>query len=139
MNAITIFWLAFIVLFLIVFFIDMYATNHRKGTLSVKASFKWTALWISVALLFVAAIYFFFPQNPAITVKTSSVMMVKFISGYFTEYSLSVDNLFVFIMIFSLMAVPETVQPFHLKVGVLLSIALRILFIVGGMTLVQHF
>lgn len=139
MNAITMFWLAFIVLFFIVFMIDMYATNHRKGTLSVKTSLKWTALWISVAMLFGAAIYFFFPQNPDSTVKTSSIMMMKFISGYFTEYSLSVDNLFVFIMIFSLMAVPESVQPFHLKAGVLLSIVLRILFIVGGMTLVQHF
>jgi len=139
MNSITLFWLAFIILFFIVFIIDMYATNHRKGTLSVKTSLKWTALWISIAMLFGAAIYFFFPQNPDSSVKTSSVMMVKFISGYFTEYSLSVDNLFVFIMIFSLMSVPESVQPFHLKIGILLSIVLRILFIVGGMTLVQHF
>lgn len=139
MKATTIFWLAFIVLFFIVFFIDMYATNHRKGTLSVKTSLKWTGLWITIALLFGAAIYLFFPQNPDSQVKTSSVMMVKFISGYFTEYSLSVDNLFVFIMIFSMMSVPESVQPIHLKIGILLSIVLRILFIVGGMTLVQHF
>jgi tellurite resistance protein TerC len=107
--------------------------------LSVKTSLKWTALWITIALLFGAAIFLFFPQNPESSVKTSSVMMVKFISGYFTEYSLSVDNLFVFIMIFSLMSVPESVQPFHLKIGILLSIVLRIMFIVGGMTLVQHF
>lgn len=139
MQPIQIFWLAFIVLFVTVFLIDMYATNHRHGGLSVKTSLKWTGLWISIALLFGAAIYFFFPQNPDSTVKTSSVMMLKFISGYFTEYSLSVDNLFVFIMIFSLMSVPETVQPVHLKIGILLSIVLRILFIVAGMTLVQHF
>lgn len=139
MNSITIFWLAFIVLFFIVFFIDMYATNHRHGTMNVKIALKWTGLWISIALLFGVAIYFFFPQNPDSSVKTSSVMMMKFISGYFTEYSLSVDNLFVFIMIFSLLAVPEGVQPFHLKLGVLLSIILRIVFILGGMTLVQHF
>lgn len=139
MNAITIFWLAFIVLFFIVFFIDMYVTSHRKGTISVKTSLRWTALWISIALLFGIAIYFFFPQNADSSVKTSSVMMVKFISGYLTEYSLSVDNLFVFIMIFSLMAVHEKNQPKLLKLGILLSIVLRILFIVAGMELVQRF
>jgi tellurite resistance protein TerC len=139
MDPITIFWLAFIVLFFAVFFVDMYVTSHRKGVISVRASLRWTALWISIALLFGVAIYFFFPQNPESTVKTSSTMMFKFISGYLTEYSLSVDNLFVFIMIFSLMAVHEKNQPKLLKLGILLSIVLRILFIVAGMELVQQF
>jgi tellurite resistance protein TerC len=65
--------------------------------------------------------------------------MFKFISGYLTEYSLSVDNLFVFIMIFSLMGVHEKNQPKLLKLGILLSIVLRILFILAGMELVQRF
>ena len=139
MNPIIIFWLAFIFLFLAVFTIDMYVTSHRKGTLSVKSSLRWTALWISIALSFGVAIYFFFPQNQGSGVNTSSTMMFKFISGYLTEYSLSVDNLFVFIMIFSLMAVHEKNQPKLLKLGILLSIVLRILFIVAGMELVQRF
>ncbi|MBC7874510.1 MAG: TerC/Alx family metal homeostasis membrane protein [Ferruginibacter sp.] len=139
MESITIFWLAFIFLFFVVFWIDMYATSHRSKKISVKISLRWTALWISVALLFGAAIYLFFPQNPDSAVKTSSVMTLKFISGYLTEYSLSVDNLFVFIMIFSLMGVHEKNQPKLLKLGILLSIVLRILFIVAGMELVQRF
>lgn len=139
MDPITIFWLAFVLLFFPVFYIDMYVTSHRAGTLSVKTSLRWTALWITIALLFGVAIYFFFPQNPDSTVKTSSTMMFKFISGYLTEYSLSVDNLFVFIMIFSLMAVHEKNQPKLLKLGILLSIVLRILFIIAGMELVQQF
>lgn len=139
MNTITIFWLVFVSLFFLVFWIDMYATSHRKQTISVKTSLRWTALWIAVALLFGLAIYLFFPQNPGSTVQTSSVMMLKFISGYLTEYSLSVDNLFVFIMIFSLMGVHEKNQPKLLKLGILLSIVLRILFIVAGMELVQRF
>lgn len=139
MDLMMIFWLAFITLFLVVFFIDMYVTNHRKGMLSVAASLRWTALWISIALLFGAAIYFFFPQNPDSTANTASTMMFKFISGYLTEYSLSIDNLFVFIMIFSLMAVHEKNQPKLLKLGILLSIVLRILFIIAGMELVQQF
>ncbi len=139
MGTINIFWLAFVLLFFIVFWIDMYATSHRTKTISVKTSLRWTALWISIALLFGAAIYLFFPQNEGAAGKTSSVMMLKFISGYLTEYSLSVDNLFVFIMIFSLMGVHETNQPKLLKLGILLSIVLRILFIVAGMELVQRF
>ncbi|MNS37797.1 Inner membrane protein alx [compost metagenome] len=66
-------------------------------------------------------------------------MAIKFISGYLTEYSLSVDNLFVFVMIFSLMAVHTDNQPKLLKLGILLSIVLRILFIVAGMGLIQKF
>ena len=135
----TLFWLAFVTLFLTVFFVDMYVTSHRKGTLSVTASLRWTALWISIALLFGASIYFFFPQNPESAQNTASTMMFKFISGYLTEYSLSIDNLFVFIMIFSLMAVHEKNQPRLLKLGILLSIVLRILFIIAGMELVQQF
>lgn len=139
MGAITIFWLSFIALFFIVFFIDMYVTSHRSGKISVKTSLRWTGLWISVALLFGVAIYLFFPSNPGSITNTSSTMMFKFISGYLTEYSLSVDNLFVFIMIFSLMGVHEKNQPKLLKLGILLSIVLRILFIVAGMELVQQF
>lgn len=139
MDSILIFWLAFIAIFISVFMIDMYVTNHRSGALSVKASLRWTALWITIALSFGVAIYFFFPQNPQSNVNTASTMMFKFISGYLTEYSLSIDNLFVFIMIFSLMAVHEKNQPKLLKLGILLSIVLRIIFIVAGMELVQRF
>lgn len=139
MDVMTLFWLAFITLFFVVFFIDMYVTNHRKGGMKVATALRWTGLWISLALAFGAAIYFFFPQNPDSAVSTSSAMMFKFISGYLTEYSLSVDNLFVFIMIFSLMAVHEKNQPRLLKLGILLSIVLRILFIIAGMELVQQF
>jgi tellurite resistance protein TerC len=139
MDSITVFWFAFIALFFIVFFVDMYATSHRKGTMSVKIALRWTALWISIAMIFGLSIYLFFPQNSESTANTSTVMMLKFISGYLTEYSLSVDNLFVFIMIFSLMAVHEKNQPKLLKLGILLSIVLRVLFIVAGMELVQRF
>lgn len=139
MDTITIFWLSFMALFCLVFVIDMYVTSNRKGSLSVKTSLKWTGLWITLALAFGLAIYLFFPENPNTPGNTSTVMMVKFIAGYLTEYSLSVDNLFVFIMIFSLMAVHEKNQPRLLKLGILLSIVLRILFIVAGMELVQQF
>lgn len=139
MNTITFWWIAFITIFIIVYFIDMYVTDHRKGEISVKTSLRWTSVWISIALLFGLAIFFFFPQNEGSDVKTSTVMGIKFIAGYLTEYSLSVDNLFVFIMIFSMMAISSENQPKLLKMGILISIVLRILFILVGMSLVQKF
>jgi len=139
MNPITIYWIVFIAIYFIVFFIDMYVTDHRKGSMTVKTSLRWTALWISIALLFGISLFFFFPQNAESIGNTAHTMGIKFISGFLTEYSLSVDNLFVFIMIFSLMGVHEKNQPRLLKMGILLSIVLRILFILVGMELVEKF
>ncbi|GHT17004.1 membrane protein [Bacteroidia bacterium] len=116
----------------------MYVTGHRQGEISVKTSLRWTGVWISIALLFGAAIYFFFPDNHT-GENTSTIMGIKFISGYLTEYSLSVDNLFVFIMIFSMMGIASHNQPRLLKLGIMISIVLRILFIFAGMALVTKF
>lgn len=139
MDTMTLYWLIFITIFFVVFFIDLYVTDHRKGEISVKTSLKWTAAWISIALLFGASLFFFFPQNLDSTENTAHIMGIKFISGYLTEYSLSVDNLFVFIMIFSMMSVSSLNQPKLLKMGIILSIILRILFILVGMELVERF
>lgn len=139
MDTMTLYWIIFLSIFFIVFFIDLYVTDHRKGEISVKIALRWTATWISIALLFGASLFFFFPQNPGSTENTAHVMGVKFIAGYLTEYSLSVDNLFVFIMIFSMMAVAPHNQPKLLKMGIILSIILRVLFILLGMGLVERF
>jgi len=138
-NAHLAFWVSFIAVYLIVFCVDMYVTSHREGEISVKTALRWTALWISIALSYGGAIYLFYPQNPGTVEPTHTVMAIKYIAGYLTEYSLSVDNLFVFIMIFALMGVHSKNQPRLLKLGILLSIALRILFILVGMGLVQRF
>ena len=73
------------------------------------------------------------------TERIASVMAAKFISGYLTEYSLSIDNLFVFILIFSVMAISSDNQPKLLKLGILIAIVLRIMFILVGMELVMKF
>lgn len=139
MQTATLFWIAFAAIYFVVFFVDMYVTNRRGEAPSTKTALCWTALWIGVALLYGLAIYFFYPQNPGSSVSTPRAMAFKFIAGYLTEYSLSVDNLFVFIMIFSLMGVAPKNQPRLLKLGILLSIALRVLFILVGMELVERF
>jgi tellurite resistance protein TerC len=139
MESLTYWWIAFIAIFIIVYSIDLYVADHRKGTISVKTALRWTGVWISIALLFGLAIYFFFPQNSGMLTNTAHEMGLKFIAGYLTEYSLSVDNLFVFIMIFSMMGIAEHNQPKLLKTGIMISIVLRILFILVGMELVARF
>ena len=93
-NLHLVFWLSFIVLYIIVFAIDMYATGHRSGQLTVKTALKWTGLWISLAILYGLAILFFFPQNegmdPSVSIQKYNVQQIY--CRLFTEYSLSVDN-----------------------------------------------
>lgn len=140
MDAITLYWAIFIVLFIVVFIIDVKVTDHRKGPISVKNSLRWTGIWVSLALLYGASLFFFYPVDAHHTgVNVRHIMGIKFIAGYLTEYSLSIDNLFVFIMIFSMMGVSEKNQPKLLHLGILLSIVLRILFILVGMELVEKF
>ena len=137
-SSIIFWWVTFIVIFVVVYAIDLFATSHREGGESIKTALRWTAAWISIALLFGLALFLFFPDNHT-GEDTSKLMGIKFISGYLTEYSLSVDNLFVFIMIFSMMGISNENQPKLLLMGILISIVLRILFILVGMGLVQRF
>lgn len=139
MSSITIYWLAFIAIFAVVYAIDLSLTSLKGSTLSLRSSLSWTAVWVSVALLFGLSLALLFPLDSGSTVRTGPVMASKFIAGYFTEYSLSVDNLFVFILIFSMMGIKADNQPKLLKLGILISIALRILFIIAGMELVEKF
>ena len=74
MSTITIFWIAFVATFLLVYAIDFYVTDHRKGTINVKESLMWTGLWILIALSFGLAIFLFFPQSPDSPVRTATVM-----------------------------------------------------------------
>ncbi|NWG28264.1 MAG: TerC/Alx family metal homeostasis membrane protein [Ignavibacteriaceae bacterium] len=131
MDVETILWGVFVVLFILVFTIDMYVTDHRKGKIKVRTALTWTALWITTALLFGAAIYFFYPEG--------NIRAFEFITGYLIEYSLSVDNLFVFILIFTMMGIKEKNQPRILKWGIIGAVVLRILFIIAGVELIKAF
>lgn len=139
-NTHLIFWSTFVLLYIIVFSIDMRASSHSKEEMTVKKALRWTGLWVSIALLYGVSIFLFYPTGDSTSLITYNYNLFGlFISGYFIEYSLSVDNLFVFIMIFSLMGVSNMNQPKLLKLGVLMSIILRIAFIFAGVGLVQRF
>ncbi len=131
MISVSLLWLIFWCLAIGVSALDLFVITHRHSPVGVSSSLRWTGLWVAVALGFGAVIFFLHPQGEELA--------PLYIAGYLTEYSLSVDNLFVFILIFSLMGVPEIAQPKLIKLGIYLSIFLRIIFILFGIALVQKF
>jgi tellurite resistance protein TerC len=131
MSSTTLLWIIFWSTFVLVSAIDYAVVTHRKKPIGVPSALRWTGLWVLVALAFSGAIYKLHPDGKAV--------FMEYISGYLTEYSLSIDNLFVFILIFSLMGVKDVAQPKLIKLGIYLSIVLRIVFIVFGIALVSKF
>jgi len=112
-------------------FIDLYVTDHRRGRISLKASLIWSGVWIFTALSFNLFLYFY--------LEAGHQKAIEFLTGYIIEKSLSVDNLFVFLMIFSVMDIKPENQPHILKWGILSAIVFRIIFIFAGVALINLF
>ncbi len=127
----TTFWFFFSFIALTIIIIDLYVTDHSHDKLSVKKSLIWSSVWITTALLFSVFLYFY--------LEDGHVKSIEFLTGYLIEYSLSVDNLFVFLMIFTVMGVPKANQPHILKWGILSAIVFRIAFILVGVGLINLF
>lgn len=128
MSEQLILWGAFGLLVTVMLVIDL-GLNRRSHEISFKEALTWTVIWISLALIFNAGIYYFQGQARAI----------EFFTGYVIEKSLSVDNLFVFIMIFSYFHVPRLYQPKILKWGIIGALVMRALFIWLGIELLEAF
>ena len=116
----------------------MIVTDHRKGDIKVKAALFWTGVWISTAFLFAVIIGFLLPSETAGTAGFND-NSVDFITGYLVEFSLSIDNLFVFIIVFDKMRIPHKNQPHILKWGIIGAIIFRIIFILAGIELLKMF
>ena len=103
--------------------------HRRKHEIKFKEAVAWSAVWIGLALAFAALVAY---QRGADTA-------LQFLTGYIIEESLSVDNLFVFLLIFSYFAVPARLQHGVLFWGVLGAMVLRAIFIVAGVALLERF
>jgi tellurite resistance protein TerC len=122
-------WIIFWGLVVLLFYFDLYISQRRTGKISLRTSLIWSAVWIGAALLFNIYIYFILGQEKAL----------EFLTGYLVEKSLSVDNLFVFLLIFGVMNVQSEQQPHVLKWGILGAIVFRIIFILAGVGLITLF
>lgn len=122
-------WIAFWAVVLTALFIDLAVLNKHQGHVSVKEAAVMVCAWISLAALFGGAIWLFEGPRHAL----------EFYTGYVLEYSLSIDNMFVFIMIFGYFAVPHDLQPKVLLWGILGAVLMRFLFIFAGVKLLTAF
>ncbi len=122
-------WTVFTVLVFGALVLDLGVLNRKSHTMKVKEALFWCTLWFCLALLFCGGLYYQKGQESA----------VSFLAGYLIELSLSVDNLFVFIMLFEFFKVQPKYQHRILFWGILGAVVFRAIFIVMGLQLIHHF
>jgi tellurite resistance protein TerC len=122
-------WVAFWVVVVGVLAVDLFLFNRKAHQVSMKEASLWSIAWITLAMLFCGGIY----------IKDGSNLALQFLTGYLVELSLSVDNLFVFLLIFGYFAVEPRYQHRVLFWGVIGAIVMRFVMIFAGVALVQRF
>src|SRR5437764_6651474 len=124
-------WGGFILFVLVMLALDLGVFQRGKQVMSTKESLIWCGIWAGVAMLFNVGIFLFHPRG------TSAGL--EFFTGYVVEESLSIDNIFVFLLIFSYFKVPRAYQHKVLFWGVLGALVCRAVFILGGLALLDRF
>ena len=125
------FWIAFHVFVFIMLALDLGVFHKHTHKVPVKEAIIWSCVWIALAMLFDLFIYLDKDFGP--------IKALEFLTGYFIEYSLSVDNIFVFILIFSYFAVNSQYQHKILFWGILGALIMRGIFIFAGVALINRF
>lgn len=122
-------WAGFNLFVILMLALDLGVFHRKTHAVSVKEALVWTGVWITLAMFFNLFIYFYFGEEKA----------VEFFTGYLIEKSLSVDNIFVIIMIFSYFHVPQEYQHKVLFWGILGALVMRVIFILSGIELIHRF
>jgi tellurite resistance protein TerC len=122
-------WVSFNVFVLILLALDLGVFHRGARTIKIKEALWWSVVWIVVALLFNVVVYFWRGADIAL----------QFLTGYLIERSLSVDNLFVFLLIFNYFRVPSHYQYKVLFWGILGALVMRAFFIATGIALIHMF
>ena len=129
MDDTVILWTTFNVFVLGMLALDLGVFHKKAEEISVKNALTWTAIWITLAMAFNLFVYLYFGKKEAI----------EFFTGYLIEKSLSVDNIFVIIMIFSYFQVRPSYQHKVLFWGILGALVMRVIFIFAGIELIHRF
>jgi tellurite resistance protein TerC len=122
-------WVGFNVAVLAILALDLGVLHRRSSTVSLKEAVTWSAVWVGLSLSFAFAIYRTMGRESGL----------EFLTGYLIEYALSVDNIFVFVLIFTYFKVPEKYQHRVLFWGIIGALVLRGVMIVAGSALVTRF
>jgi tellurite resistance protein TerC len=123
------FLIGFAVIVVSILALDLGLFNRKSHTVGVREATIWSIIWISIALLFNVAIYY----------GKGAESALAFLAGYLLEYSLSVDNIFVFVLVFSYFSVPAIYQHRILFWGILTAVVLRGIMILVGAALLSRF
>lgn len=122
-------WLAVVAGLIVFMVVDIVAFARKPHEISIREASIWSAVWIGISLAFCAWLWLHFGRTPA----------MEFLSGYLIEKSLSIDNLFVFLLIFQYFAIPAAYQHRVLVWGILGALALRGLLIAAGAAFLEAF
>jgi tellurite resistance protein TerC len=129
MQVSLLFWIGFHIIIFTVLALDLGVINKRAHKIALKEALIWSGVWITLALIF----------NLFVLIQFGKTKALEFLTGYLIEYSLSVDNIFVFILIFSYFSVKAQFQHKILFWGILGALILRGIFIFAGVTLINRF
>lgn len=133
-------WVVFIAFIILFLALDLGVFHKNPHVISTKEASIWTAIWVTVALSFSGVIYWLFNSglidNP--TDLTPGDAVLKYITGYLVELSLSVDNVFVIAIIFSSFAIPPKYQHEVLYWGIIGAVIFRAIVIFFGVTLINN-
>ena len=133
----TLAWIGFCVFILVMLAIDLGVFNRRPHEITYKDAAIWSAVWVTLALIFAGLLAG--PLGWEMFGAARHQKTLEFITGYLIELSLSVDNLFVFVLIFSYFKVPPKYQHRVLFWGVLGALVMRVIMIVAGTELIDRF
>jgi tellurite resistance protein TerC len=123
------FWILFNLFVLAMLALDLGVFHRRARTIKFREALGWSVFWISLAAAFAVLVYFWRGRGA----------VLEFTTGYLVEEALSVDNLFVFLLLFRYFRVPTHYQHKVLFWGILGALIMRGLFILAGVTLIRHF
>ncbi len=129
MSESVILWSSFSVFVMGMLALDLGVFHRKAHSVSVKEALTWTAVWITLAMLFNLFVYSYFGKEKAL----------EFFTAYLVEKSLSIDNIFVMIMIFSYFNVPNSYQHKVLFWGIFGALVMRVIFIFAGIELIHKF
>jgi tellurite resistance protein TerC len=129
MSESTILWGSFSLFVLGMLALDLGVFHRHSHEVKVREALTWTAVWITLAMIFNLFVYYYFDKEKAL----------EFFTAYVIEKSLSIDNIFVMIMIFSYFQVPNQYQHKVLFWGILGALIMRVIFIFAGIELIHKF
>ncbi len=131
------FWIGFVLFVVVMLTLDLFIFHKKDKAIKVKEALLWSVFWIGLALLFNVGIYFVVGNMTNFELGRQKAL--EFFTGYLIEESLSVDNLFVFIMIFGFFKIEPKFQHKILFWGIIGAVIMRAIFIFAGVALINKF